>query len=104
MLAARIEHIATLAHADHPTDDTMHLQPHLITIELAVQEGLPIPRYPPRMATQQSDQPQDEGTSKLQVNVTAAGFEPTPAVQPKEDNGMPRGKALISPPEVFTGD
>ena len=27
-----------------------------------------------------------------------------PAVQPKEDNGMPGGKALISPPKVFTGN
>ena len=51
VLTAGIEHIATLAHPGHPTDDTMHLQPHLTTIELAVQEGLPIPRYPPRMAT-----------------------------------------------------
>ena len=36
--------------------------------------------------------------------MTAAGYELTPAVQPKEDNGMPGGKALISPPEVFMGD
>ena len=56
------------------------------------------------MAMQQLDKPQDEGTSQQQVNVMAAGFKPIPAVQPKEDNGALGGKALISPPEVFTGD
>ena len=56
------------------------------------------------MAMQQSDKPQNEGTSQQQVNVMAAGFEPTLAVQPKEDNGAPGGKALISPPEVFMGN
>ena len=104
VLSARIEHIVTLAHANHPTDETMHLQPHLTTIELAVQEGLPIPRYLPRMTIQQGEQPQEQETNQLQVNVMAAGYEPTPAVQPKEDNGTLGGKALISPPKVFTGD
>ena len=103
VLTAGIKHIATLAHADHPTDKTTHLWPHLTTIELAIQEGLPIPHYPPRMATQQPDNTKNEGTNQ-QVNMTQAGLKPTPAVLPKEDNGTPGGKALISPPEVFTGD
>ena len=104
VLLAGIEHIATLAHADHPTDKTTYLRPHLTTIELAVQEGLPISHYPPRMTTQQTEQPWEEETNKPQVNVTAAKYEPMPAVQPKEDNGTLGGKALISPPKVFTGD
>ena len=85
-------------------DKTTHLRPHLTTIELAVQEGLPIPCYLPRMAMQIAEQPPEGETFQPQVNVTAAGHKLMPAVQPKEDNGMPREKALISPPEVFTGD
>jgi len=39
------------------------------------------------------------------INVTRAGVEPTPAVQPaNNDDTREGGKSLISPPEVFTRD
>ena len=106
VVTAGIEHIATLEHAEHPQTDVLHQKPHLTSIELAVQEGLPIPHFPPVMATTEEIKELEQAP---QVNVTRTNA-PAPEVPPGDrttattnGNGS-GGKALISPPEVFTGD
>ena len=105
VVAAGIEHIATLEHAEHLQSDVLHQRPHLTNIELAIQEGLPVPHYPPIMATTEEIKELEQA---LQVNITRANA-PAPEVPPRDGttatNGNGNGgKALISPPEVFTGD
>ena len=106
VVAAGIEHIAMLEHADHPEEEVSHLQPHLTNIELAVQEGLPVLHHPPIMTTTEEIKELEQAP---QVNVTRPNA-PAPEVPPRDGtttatNGNGSGrKALISPPEVFTGD
>jgi len=104
VVTAGIKHIATLKHADHPKEEVTHQRPHLTNIKLAIQEGLPIPRHPLRMLTLE----ETKNAKQLEaenINVTRAGVEPTPAVQPaNNDDTREGGKSLISPPEVFTRD
>ena len=94
-----------LEHAEHPQTDVLHQKPHLANIELAVQEKLPIPHFPPIMASTEEIKELEQAP---QVNVTRANA-PTPKVPPGDQttatngNGS-SGKVLISPPEVFTGD
>jgi len=47
VVTARIKYITMLKHTDHPEEEVTHQRPHLTNIELAIQEGLPIPCYPP---------------------------------------------------------
>ena len=106
VVTAGLEHIATLEHAEHPQTDVLHHRPHLTNIELAVQEGLPIPHYPLTMATTEEIKELEQAP---QVNVTRANA-PAPEVPPGDGTTVAAngngsgGKALISPPEVFTGD
>ena len=106
VVTAGIEHVATLEHVDHPEEEASHLRLHLTNIELAVQEGLPVPHYPPIMATTEEIKELEQAP---QVNVTRANT-PAPEVPPGDGttaatNGNGSGrKALISLPEVFMGD
>ena len=104
-LSARIEYVATLKYADHPTDppdQAKHLTPHLMNIQLAIQEGLPVPIYPPVMTDLQGiNNPTVE-----EINFTrrtGEANEPTPEVQSEESPGR-EGKTLLSPPTPFTGE
>ena len=95
-----------LEHADHPEEEASQLQPHFTNITLAVQEGLPVPHHPPIMASTEEIQQLEQAP---QVNITRANA-PAPEVPPRDgtiattNGNRSGGKALISPPEVFTGD
>jgi len=104
VVTAGIKHIAMLKHMDHPKEEVTYQRPHLTNIKLAIQEGLLIPHYPPQMLTLEETQRAKQPKSKT-INVTRAGVELIPAVQPANNNDTRGGgKLLISPPKVFTRD
>lgn len=92
-ISEALTHVATLKHANHPADppdQAAHIRPHMTTIQAAIQEGMSIPHEPPTMISNPEE-----------INVTIAP-QMAPNVPPKEPAGT--SKALLSPPEPFSGD